>query len=1592
MTNFIKKHFYLTNSNKAASTLASASIWVLSALFTANAIAASPVLATQPLTSTTSAKANLMFVLDNSGSMEKNYVSTALNDDLPPLMRHGGQCKGALKGQSGEKITVLEKDGDKLKITVSGGNFTKQDIVYLALPNRPQYSGVYKIKESNFVASVGGYCATPIMNTTIRTNNPYTFGDTGGYWYGPLENRQYRPPCSYGPAISNIQNFTSNRTVNGTNPNTGVATNQCGWFDPKDDNIGTYQTGCSNFVNGSTGVNGRQLEVELDDDSGADGLLNVTDAYLTMSRDFNTASPAVTVGWNEWSDCSKYEWSNDNSLYGWEPPQSSAQINNLFYNPEISYAPPPWPNKFALAAPANMLPSMTSAYTSAWTKVPRNGLELVGGNPIAPASAVTDNLTTTRELVFCDTPRRPTLKVASNPASGAFANDKEWLESSRCKHNNATSNTVANSPSYPYQYPAKTTGSSSASPFFYQSAEPHQHGDTSLGSANPIAQHPLDAANPALYAYGQYYYDAKPHYFNVKPIEHCTTPQLTSCVVGPKSATHPYPSYVRYCKDENQAANVLANPVVGQCQKKFTGQNWTGVPFGFARYGLFERVDIKPGGTYAVDPTTSKVFKARHDVDSSGNVIGDCASDSGCTYNEEMTNYANWYAYYRTRIQLMKSATAHAFNPLGDGLRVGLMTINEPVADDPSDDGTDVAGKYLQINDFTASTSTTTGHKQTWLEALYAVNLTLKTPLREALANVGRVYAGKATDVGLPAGDPVQHSCQQNFTLLTTDGYWNGPAGKTVSNLAVNNRDNGTTARPQFDGNLNPATNTLADVAQYYYLTDLRDNTAFNNCTGGLGIDVCFNDVKTTSTDGNTSQHMTTYTLGLGVDGDLNYRSDYKDASSGDFKDITVGSKNWPIPVENQASTVDDLWHAAVNGRGTYYSAKSTTELNEGISKLLTDIKSIKGSASAVSLSDITPDVGGAAEYAYIAQYEKGDEWSGNLYARELILSGVSPSITASLSKNVSWCVENLAAIPHLTRPVDGCVPSATTGLATKVAANSDTRNIYTNVGGSLVSFAYGNLTPTQKSYFETAHLSANLSQWSSFTADQQSDAVGANLVKYLRGQTGFDDRSTNDLGAANNNRLFRLRNKILGDIVESDPEYVGKSEFSYLDTGHAAYVTSTAGRAKTVFVGANDGMLHAFNADTGEERWAFVPNTVIPNLWKLADKNYQHANYINGEMTIADIQVGGTWKTILVSGFGQGGRGYFALDITDTANPSVLWEVNSDIAAFSDMGYSYGKPVVAKKSDGTWVVLLTSGYNNTAPGDGKGRLYVVNANNGTQLANISTGVGDITTPSGLAQVAPFGTKLFKNNEPRFIYGGDLLGNVWRFDINANTVMKLTNLVSAGGEAQPITVAPTVTDINNKPALFIGTGKYLEAADRLPANYKTQTLYAFKDSLIGPIANLRSTLIKQELTSTGTDANGAQTKGVTDNAVDWKTNNGWYIDLIDAGERQVLKSKLANGVLTVGTLVPPTGSCDPNGRGWKYILNYRTGSAMVPGANVGVMSSASIVGLTVIFIEPGVATIDISNDATVGQIPPGTAPEGVTEFQGNRGVWRELIE
>lgn len=981
-------------------------------------------------------------------------------------------------------------------------------------------------------------------------------------------------------------------------------------------------------------------------------------------------------------------------------------------------------------------------------------------------------------------------------------------------------------------------------------------------------------------------------------------------------APYYYTTTVQWCSNRNTTG---ADKNFGKdtCQSKKTST------YKYVQYGTFTRTDIVS--------TNNSYTKA--------STRTDCAGTT-CTYNEEMTNFANWYAYYRTRMQMMKTAVGHAFYGITDQYRVGYSTISETGATDNT--------KFQHIEGFNST------QKTAWYSKLYAANPDSYTPLRAALSKAGKIYSG------VLGSDPIQYSCQQNFAILSTDGYWNTYSESSsygpfkTNNTNVGDQD-GSATKPSYDKYAKQ--NTLADVAYYYYHTDLRANGS----TGALGTDVgTDNNVPAIGTntdvdDVATHQHMTTFTLGLGVDGTLTYADGYKTSTSGDYYDINQGTKFWPDPINNSGDErIDDLWHAAVNGRGTYFSARNPESLSSGLTKALSAISISLGSGAAAATSNLEPVAGD--NYVYVASY-RTQMWDGDIGGYTIDLSSGEVSISSQ------WLAGTL-----LNSRI------GTTG-------DSDSRSIYTYDSAAtnrLKSFTWANLSATEQAYFNTSQLS----QYSNWTSTEIAAATGATLVGYLRGQ----NRNENQDRAVTYGtyyRLYRDRDNVLGDIIHAQPYYVQTPQYNYVDTGYATFKSNNASRTGTLYVAANDGMLHAFNATDGSETWAYIPPAVLPTLHKLADANYQnnHQYYVDGAPAVGDIYTGSAWKTILVGGLNSGGRGYYAVDITDPASPKALWNFTS--ANDSDLGYSYGKPLITKLSDGTWVVLITSGYNNVSPGDGKSYLYVLNADTGALIRKIGTGEGTTGLPSGLAQINNWVDSLDLDNTTVRVYGGDLYGNLWRFNADSGAVQKVASL----GASQPITVRPELGEVESKPVIFLGTGRYLGLTDL--ADTSPQTVYAIKDNLDSTtLTNLRTSgqLVEQVISTSGTD------RTVSSNTVDWNTQMGWYADLPDSGERVNVDPILQLGTLTIASNVPSASACTPGGYSWLYSFDYKTGSyvSTSTGNILAKKMNFITVGLNVVKLPGG--TVIIYRTGHKNPIPElREMPVGSGVVDAKRVTWRELM-
>lgn len=1063
---------------------------------------------------------------------------------------------------------------------------------------------------------------------------------------------------------------------------------------------------------------------------------------------------------------------------------------------------------------------------------------------------------------------------------------------------------------------------------------------TTGGTGNTARNNAATAIRNAINAYANttpWEYTARIYNQNVSPWGVCPNTTGRACVDAPLAAGTA-PNGLAINVSTAGGATVTTTAFAGGQSRAIPTTN-TNISAGSAAFSSFQRIDIAP--------TTTEYPRA--------GTRTDCTTTPGvCTYAEEMTNFANWYAYYRTRMQTMKSAVGQAFLPLGNEYRLGFTTINNS-----SFNGTS-GSRWLALNELTST------QKQNWYTKLYAQTPSGSTPLRNALDRMGKYYEGTLGTSPNPP-NPVQYSCQQNFTILTTDGYWNqsftgyGDQDNVESTARYCTRANGC-----FDGNLGGGSaNSLADVAHYYYYRDLRTT----NCNVGEGdADVCTNNVPTSIKDPNPAQHMTTFTLGLGVDGMMTFREDYETAAAGDFYRIrtgttgcawTAGTCNWPVPAADTETAVDDLWHAAVNGHGSYFSAQDPASLASGLASALNNLKVRNAAASASATS--TPNVTQEDNDIFSATF-RTVKWDGELVAQKI------DTATGNVQSVINW--------------------SAQTLLDDKVADTTDSRVIYTaDLSGpnpSRKTFTWADLTSSEQAYFSNKCLGGSpLSQCTTLDASQKALVNdGERMVNFLRGQQQME---------VTDPPLYRHRDHILGDIASAKPAYVRNPRRSYGDVGYSTFKSTYANRQAMVYVAANDGFLHALNATTGEETWAYVPHATYPEFYKLADSNYgnNHRYYVDGSPESADVYIGGQWRTILVGGLNKGGRGYYALDITEPNNPQVLWEFCSNAAfcsvADSDLGYTFGNPVITKRpSDGKWVVLVASGYNNVSPGTGHGYLFVIDAATGDVLNKIDTGVGNISTPSGLARITARAENASADNTATVVFGGDLLGNLWRFNMTDNTVVSLAKLTDPDGNSLPITTRPDVGKCHDTPMIFVGSGQYLGMSD-LSSN-QVQSIWGIRDNTTD-LGTLRNNQMVQQVLS---DLGGGNI-GITTKNVDLATMNGWFVDLeLQEGERVNLDPALVLGTLVVVTNQPEdVSACSLGGNSYKYELDYCSGKALLAaGGVVGKKIGSSIaVGFIVIRLPSGalkmITTFAGSEKTTEGVTAGGS---GSTR----RVSWREL--
>lgn len=924
-----------------------------------------------------------------------------------------------------------------------------------------------------------------------------------------------------------------------------------------------------------------------------------------------------------------------------------------------------------------------------------------------------------------------------------------------------------------------------------------------------------------------------------------------------------------------------------------------------------------------------------------------CYKNIAVTGAAQQQNFAIWYSFYRNRALATISAASIAFAELPNSTRItwqGLTTCADFNTASSCLGGAD--------NLFREYNTAQRGRLFAWLQGM---GFPGGTPLRAALNRAGTFLTTDTAWHKFPnelGNTPANtYSCRASYHILMTDGIWNGdngtPAGTVLRDQENFNLPDGTNYNGTRSPYADPTSNTLADLAMHYWATDLRPGA------GGATNQLKPYYADKTGTDSQnywdarnnpaTWQHMVNFTVGLGLTNSLKQNGLEWDANgtfgSPGYINLVNGTRTWPAAASDSGNNVYDLWHAAINSRGEFFSADSPESVVQAFADIMSRIADRKSVAAkpAINSGQIIEDaIKGTTvtTVSYQTSYASDDNWAGDLKRseKELFFNSVTQKYEEAFTEKWS-AKEQLPA--------------------------SGARNIYikSTTGSNLQDFTWANAGGVN-----TAGSLANL-----LSRDPENgntpDTKGAARLDYLRGVRS-------DEGATG----FRTRTTALGDLYSSSPASVLQARYltSIANSleGNTAYSTfkeSVKTRSPRVYVGGNDGMLHGFNANTGVEEFAFVPTAVFAKLNKLTGKNYSHEFYVDGSPIVADAYNGSEWRTILVGTLRAGGKGLFALDITTPGSEKLLWEFDDASIPSANavkMGHSFAQPTIARLHTGKWAVVFGNGYEATDSTNGKAALFIVDAFNGTLLKSLEV-AGLAGTSNGLST-----PKLSDYNDDGvadYAYAGDLQGNLWRFDllqdgrdsskpfttkddnIGAIDEFKIGYAASplfkaAAANAttpQPITSAPSlIRHPTGKGYLVIfGTGKYFEDGDKDGNKSIAQSVYGIWDSktrgeITSAISITRSNLVTQTIQTqvSGTSSKGESTIGrtISDNSIAWTdadgniSKHGWLLDLtlgaLD-GEMVIENMVIFGRTVLFQTLVPNSDPCADGASNWIYAIN-----------------------------------------------------------------------
>jgi type IV pilus assembly protein PilY1 len=621
------------------------------------------------------------------------------------------------------------------------------------------------------------------------------------------------------------------------------------------------------------------------------------------------------------------------------------------------------------------------------------------------------------------------------------------------------------------------------------------------------------------------------------------------------------------------------------------------------------------------------------------------------------------------------------------------------------------------------------------------------------------------------------------------------------------------------------------------------------------------------------------------------------------------------LPAKNSGVEEKRKWDKRKVGEpDNYFLVNDASLLREQMRRAFLDIQQRSGAAAGVANGSVGLS---ADSWSYTGTFDSTD-WSGRV-------TGARISTTGVLSP-IAWSTDETFSFPNTTwqnRTLLTWSPAGTNGV-------EGSANFFNATGAlSIPTTHYGTLNLND--LYATLQPIASLN-WSSLTTAEAKKATAIDvLVRYLKG-----DRSMEKSKAGGN---LRDRKFLLGDIVNSNIAASGNFNYGFRTlpktegTSYSAWLTSKRANSanyRTVFVGANDGMLHAINATTGEERFAYVPYGVYPKLYKLLEAGSPHEYMVDGKIAISDAYRGGKWTTVVVGSTGAGGRSVFALDVgspTGTVS-NVMWEFRN-----SDLGFPLGKPIIGRTADkgdtaGKWVAVFANGYFSNS---GRATLFIVDLFSGETLKKINfDATVSSTSKNGLGAPGAW----VEDGILKAVFAGDLKGNLWGVNLGAGSPSNWDKIgdtspvfvaKDADGARQPIFAPPAVYPfIAGGVQILFGTGKLVVDDDR--NNSQRQSFYSIQEADLSTTARdvQRGSLLPTSITESG------NIRYLSKIAFTGK-QKGWYFDLPPSvqgqgSERFVAEAKLSLGYIDVNTWMPLEDRCAVGGQSWGMTANALTGS------------------------------------------------------------------